>query len=54
MMFELFGVALNAVGFGIGLLLPFIASVLWERYTARKRRARRQAREARRAYREVA
>ena len=45
---------LGAIGFGIGLMLPFIASVLWERHTARKRRARRQARAARRAYREVA
>ena len=53
-MMELFGVVLDAVVFGIVLLLPFIASVLWERHTARKRRARRQARAARRAYREVA
>ena len=45
-MMELFGVALDAIGFGIGLMLPFIASVLWERHTARKRRARRQARRA--------
>ena len=50
-MMELFGEMLNAIGFGIGLLLPFIASVLWERHVIRKRRARRQAR---RAYREVA
>ena len=48
---EMMKITLDAVGFGIGLLLPFIASVLWERHTARKRRARRQAR---RAYREVA
>lgn len=37
-MLELFGVALDAVGFGIGLLLPYIISWAIDQYKARRRR----------------
>lgn len=42
-MLELFGVALDAVGFGIGLLLPFVLAWAWEKRQERRRYKRRRS-----------
>ena len=42
-MIELFGIALDAVGFGLGLLSPFVIAWAWEKHRdyRRSRRSRR-------------
>ena len=44
-MFELFGIALDAVGFGLGLLSPFIIAWAWEKRQERRKAAKRRRRE---------
>jgi len=41
-MLELFGVALDAVGFGLGLLAPFVIAWAWEKRRDYRRSRRRR------------
>lgn len=41
-MFELFGVALDALGFGLGLLAPFVIAWAWEKRRDYRRSRRRR------------
>ena len=41
-MLELFGVALDALGFGLGLLAPFVIAWAWEKRQERRHYKRRR------------